>query len=174
MSSDSLSRPPNASLRDRQPRLEPSKPGMVEAIEWEELAPKEEEDRLHLERRVERAFFEAGKALKELRDRRLYRATHRTFEEYCRERFGHTRQKSNYLIAGAIVYDNLTTICCQILPTSEYQVRAVAADEPELQVEVWQQAVIEAGGEVLIDGVVRKVWRKDWLFPVTDEGVIST
>ncbi|WP_375514636.1 hypothetical protein [uncultured Nostoc sp.] len=41
----------------------------------------EQSDRLHLERRVEKAFFEAGKALAELRDglcpavgdRRLYR-----------------------------------------------------------------------------------------------------
>ncbi|MBD2451377.1 hypothetical protein H6G76_30485 [Nostoc sp. FACHB-152] len=85
---------------------------------------------------MERAFFEAGKALAELRDCRLYRSTHRTFEEYCRDRFGHSRQQSNYLIAAAGVYENLTTNgCqnvadknlttngCQILPTSERQVR---------------------------------------------------
>ncbi|WP_292736205.1 hypothetical protein [Nostoc sp. JL31] len=35
---------------------------------------------------MERAFFEAGKALAELGDRRLYRSSHRTFEEYCRDR----------------------------------------------------------------------------------------
>ncbi|MEJ6484774.1 hypothetical protein N0Y54_26240 [Nostoc punctiforme UO1] len=28
--------------------------------------------------------FEAGKALAELRDRRLYRSSHRTFKDYCR------------------------------------------------------------------------------------------
>jgi hypothetical protein len=48
----------------------------------EELTQEEQSDRLHLERKVERAFFEAGKALTELRDRRLYRSTHKTFEEY--------------------------------------------------------------------------------------------
>ncbi|MEH2279487.1 MAG: hypothetical protein V7K40_33085 [Nostoc sp.] len=55
---------------------------------------------------MEKAFFEAGRALAELRDRRLYLSTHRTFEEYCRVRpwrwrsyrFRHSRQKSNYLI----------------------------------------------------------------------------
>jgi hypothetical protein len=64
----------------------------VTAVEVPELTPEEQRDRLHLERRVERAFFEAGKALMELRDRRLYRSTHSTFEEYCKERFGFERR----------------------------------------------------------------------------------
>ncbi|MHC5779387.1 hypothetical protein [Nostoc sp.] len=37
------------------------------------MTEEEQRDRLHLEPRVERAVFEAGKALMELRDRRLYR-----------------------------------------------------------------------------------------------------
>jgi hypothetical protein len=64
----------------------------VSAVEVPELTEEEERDRLHLERKVERAFYEAGKALMELRDRRLYRSTHKTFEEYCRDRFGHSRR----------------------------------------------------------------------------------
>ncbi|MHC5771865.1 MAG: hypothetical protein ACYTXI_41370 [Nostoc sp.] len=39
-----------------------------------------------MERQVEMAFWEAGQALMELKDRRLLRSTHRTFEEYCRIR----------------------------------------------------------------------------------------
>ncbi|WP_347242299.1 hypothetical protein [Nostoc sp. FACHB-892] len=58
---------------------------------------------------MERAFFEAGKALAQLRDRRLYRSTHRTFEEYCRDRFGYTHRRVNYLIAGSVVFDNIVT-----------------------------------------------------------------
>ncbi|MHC5770824.1 MAG: hypothetical protein ACYTXI_35645, partial [Nostoc sp.] len=57
----------------------------VSAVEVTELNQEEQSDRLHLERKVERAFFEAGKALAQLHDRRLYRSTHKTFEEYCRE-----------------------------------------------------------------------------------------
>lgn len=49
----------------------------VTAVEVPELTADEQRDRLHLERKVERAFFEAGKALMELRARRLYRSTHR-------------------------------------------------------------------------------------------------
>ncbi|MBD2247149.1 hypothetical protein, partial [Nostoc sp. FACHB-888] len=61
------------------------------------------------------AFFEAGKALAQLRDRRLYRSTHRTFEEYCRDRFGYTHRRVNYLIAGSVVFDNIVagTNCSQ-------------------------------------------------------------
>ncbi|WP_442939858.1 hypothetical protein [Nostoc sp.] len=142
----------------------------VTAVEVPELTDEEQRDRLHLERRVERAFFEAGKALTELRDRRLYRSSHRTFEDYCRDRFGHSRQKSNYLIAAANVYENLTTIYCQnmgiddlttngsqILPTSEGQVRPMTKLEPQEQWEVWQTAVKQAGGKVPSGRVVKDV-----------------
>ncbi|MBD2730725.1 hypothetical protein H6G96_31515 [Nostoc sp. FACHB-892] len=81
----------------------------VTAVEISELTEQEISDRLHLERKVERAFFEAGKALAQLRDRRLYRSTHRTFEEYCRDRFGYTHRRVNYLIAGSVVFDNIVT-----------------------------------------------------------------
>jgi hypothetical protein len=143
---------------------------VTEFIEITELTFDEQSDRLFLERKVERAFYEAGKALMELRDRKLYRSTHKTFEEYCRERFEHSRQKSNYLIAAAGVYDNLTTIGCQILelddlttngcrilPTNERQVRSLTQLEPFEQCEVWQQAVAEAGGKVPSGRVVKDI-----------------
>jgi len=145
--------------RKKSTSAEPSKDPVLAivdaaAVEVPELTEDEQRDRLHLERKVERAFFEAGKALAELRDRRLYRSSHRTFEEYCRDRFGHSRQKSNYLIAASQVYENLTTNCCQnsevkdlttngtqILPTSEGQVRPLTKLEPQQQWEVWQIAI---------------------------------
>ncbi|MCC5662122.1 hypothetical protein LC608_35490 [Nostoc sp. XA010] len=142
----------------------------VTAVEVPELTEEEQRDRLHLERKVERAFFEAGEALTELRDRRLYRSTHKTFEEYCRDRFGHSRQQSNYLIAAAGVYENLTTIGCQnvadenlttngsqILPTNERQVRPMTKLEPQKQQEVWVKAVEQAGGKVPPARIVKNV-----------------
>ncbi|MEM8781044.1 MAG: hypothetical protein AAGF26_19740, partial [Cyanobacteria bacterium P01_G01_bin.49] len=50
--------------------------------------------------------------------KRLYRETHGSFEEYCREKFGHSRQKSDYLIVGANIYENLTSNRCQIRRSS--------------------------------------------------------
>ncbi|MEH1814572.1 MAG: hypothetical protein V7L09_19415 [Nostoc sp.] len=111
-----------------------------------------------------------------MRDRRLYRSTHRTFEEYCRDRFGYTHRRVNYLIAGSVVFDNITTgtNCSQneevdktrlnpsrILPTNEGQVRPLAKLEPQQQVKVWQRAVHEAGGKVpsarIVTDVVQRI-----------------
>jgi hypothetical protein len=82
----------------------------VSAVEVTELTQEEQSDRLHLERKVERAFFEAGKALIELRDRRLYRSTHKTFDEYCLDRFGYNRSRSYQLVDAAVVVDNLQNV----------------------------------------------------------------
>ncbi|WP_317616851.1 hypothetical protein [Nostoc sp. PA-18-2419] len=84
----------------------------------------------------------------ELRDRRLYRSTYRTFEEYCRDRFGYSRDAAYLKISATTVYENiqkyLPTIGRQIpLPSSERQLRSVAKAElePTEQATVWQQAV---------------------------------
>ncbi|MBD2457297.1 hypothetical protein H6G80_24875 [Nostoc sp. FACHB-87] len=130
----------------------------VSAVEVPELTEDEQRDRLHLERKVERAFFEAGKALMELRDRKLYRSTHKTFEEYCRDRFGHNRRQSYLLIDAAVVFDNLAEKCDRsdhILPTNEWQVRPLTKLDPDIQPEAWQQAVESAKGKVLSHRIVK-------------------
>ncbi|OYD95866.1 hypothetical protein CDG77_10320 [Nostoc sp. 'Peltigera membranacea cyanobiont' 213] len=132
----------------------------VSAVEVEELTDYAQSDRLLLERKVERAFFEAGKALAELRDRRLYRSSHRTFEDYCRDRFGHSRRQSYLLMDAATVFDNLVEICDQIdhkLPTAEGQVRPITKLEPQEQQEVWLRAVELAGGKVPTGRIVKDV-----------------
>ena len=130
----------------------------------DELTEQEKRDRLYLERKVERAFYEAGFALKELRDRRLYRSTHKTFEQYCRERFGFKRRHPYRLIDAALVVDHLVEMCpdwTQILPTTEYQVRALTSLEPFQQRSVWHQAVDEAGGKVpsgrIVSDIVQRI-----------------
>ncbi|MBD2492370.1 hypothetical protein [Aulosira sp. FACHB-615] len=130
----------------------------VSAVEVPELTEQEQSDRLHLERKVERAFFEAGKALAELRDRRLYRSTHKNFEEYCRDRFGHSRRQSYLLMDAAAVFDNLAEKCDRndhILPTNEWQVRPLTKLDPDIQPEAWQQAVESAKGKVPSHRIVK-------------------
>ncbi len=136
----------------------------VAAVEVPELTEEEQRDRLHLERKVERAFYEAGKALTELRDRRLYRSTHRTFEEYCKDRFGYSRDAAYLKISATAVYENiqkfLPTIGRQIpMPTNERQLRPLAKAElePNKQASVWEQAVDQAGGKVPSGRVVKDV-----------------
>jgi hypothetical protein len=142
-----------------------------ELTETEELTDEEQSDRLFLERKVEQAFWQAGRALKELRSRRLYRSTHKTFEEYCRDRFDYSRRKMDYLIAGSEVFDNLQmrtncsqnletetrTNCSQILPTRENQVRPLTKLEPEQQLQAWTKAVESAGGKVPSGRIVKDI-----------------
>lgn len=79
----------------------------VEVVDSEELSYDELQKRIVLERQVERVFYIAGRALRFLREKRLYRSTHTTFEEYCKQRFGFTHRHVNYLIAGSQVVENL-------------------------------------------------------------------
>ena len=137
----------------------------------EYLTPEEERERLFLERKVERAFYQAGNALLQLRNRRLYRSTHKTFEEYCQDRFGYSRRKMDYLITGAEVFENLLlrtngsqneetetrTIGSQILPTSERQCRPLTQLNPEQQREAWLSAVESAGGKVPSFRIVKDI-----------------
>ena len=115
------------------------------------LTYEDERDRLRLEKQVERAFYLAGCALRELRDRRLYRSTHKSFREYCQDRFGFTRRRSDYLIGAAEVVDNLSgkrEPLVLVLPTSERQCRPLTKLEPQQQREVWRKAVKTAQGRV--------------------------
>jgi hypothetical protein len=117
---------------------------VVEALG--ELTPYEEIERHQLELRVERGFREAVAALRSLRDKRLYRSTHKTFEEYCQGRFGYNRSRSYQLIDAAIVVDNLKE-CPQfvdILPTNESQCRWLTGFMPEQQRIIWG-ALVEEG-----------------------------
>ncbi|MBW4457395.1 MAG: hypothetical protein KME55_34705 [Nostoc indistinguendum CM1-VF10] len=148
----------------------------VTAVQIPELTEQEQSDRLHLERQVEKAFYLAGKALMELRDRKLYRNTHKTFEEYCRERFGFERRYPYRLMESTVVVDNLMKMCPnrtqndlvvdtsapdfsegQILPINEYQLRPLIPLEPEVQREAWQQSVEAAGGKVPSGRIVKDV-----------------
>lgn len=148
----------------------------------EELTDDEEQDRHRLERKiewgieqVERTFYEMGKALAELRDRRLYRSTHKNFGSYCKERFDCIkRRQAEYLILASEVVDDLKNAhnCAQFpLPTSESQVRSMKDLTPRQRREVWQTGVAESGGVVptakTIKGIVERLKEKHHQ-PATD------
>lgn len=131
-----------------------------------ELTIEEENDRHLLERKVERAFYEAGKALQEIRDRKLYRSTHKTFEAYCKDRFGFNRISAHNKIAAAQVVENLFSNAEQKLqlPTSERQCLSLATLEPEKQIEVWSKAVEQSRGKIpsgkIVKGIVETLKEK--------------
>lgn len=92
-------------LTDEPAREAEAAPVIPEVVE--ELTEEELEERQRLELKVERSFSGAGVALRELRNRRLYRNTHGNFEKYCQDRFGFSKRGVYYLIDSANVVDNL-------------------------------------------------------------------
>lgn len=85
-------------------------------------------------------FIEVGSALMEVRDSRLYRDAHGTFEDYCRERWSLSLSRSYQLIDAAQV----STV---VEITNERQARELAPlrNEPEQMREAWAEA--NEGGE---------------------------
>ena len=69
-----------------------------------------------------RGYVEAGEALRTIRDARLYRETHGTFEDYCRERWGWTRDRAYQLIGGAEASRQLSALGSPT-PANEAQAR---------------------------------------------------
>lgn len=84
-----------------------------------------------------RTFVEVGEALLSIRDRRLYRANYRTFEDYCRDRWSMARRTAYQLMDAAGVVENVRN-CAQALPANEAQVRPLAMLQPDEQRLVWQ------------------------------------
>lgn len=107
------------------------------------------------------SFIEVGNALATIRDQRLYRATHATFEDYCQDRWGLTRRHINHTIAAAQVVENLGNLGTMVpKPANERQARPLTKLPPEQQREAWEEAVATApDGRVTAAHVERTVKR---------------
>ena len=82
-------------------------------------------------------FNEVGEALSEIRDSRLYRLEYKSFDDYCREKWGISRVQAHRLtvaseIASALPIGNK--------PTAESQVRPLVRLQPEDRNSAWQEA----------------------------------
>jgi hypothetical protein len=128
------------------------------------LSLEERQERNSLEQTVVQAFYIAGESLKALRDKRLYRETHATFEAYIRDRFAFTRRAADYLISAASVVENLKrepmVLKCNVLPTNERQCRPLAKLPAQQQREAWNKAVELAGNKVPSSKLVNKIVRE--------------
>jgi hypothetical protein len=111
-----------------------------------ELSLTESSRRAELERVIAQGletFITVGNALLEIRYSRLYRDTHDTFEDYCRERWKMVASRARQLIRAAEVVANLQSVTT-VTPTNETQVRPLVSLEPEQQREAWDAAVKSA------------------------------
>tara|TARA_R110002167_G_scaffold42500_1_gene129059 strand:+ start:44 stop:607 length:564 start_codon:yes stop_codon:yes gene_type:complete len=85
-----------------------------------------------------KTFVEVGKALAKIRDGKLYRETHTTFEAYCQERWGWSKSRATHFIQAADVSENLVTNVTK--PTAEYQARPLTKLPAEDQPAAWDRA----------------------------------
>jgi hypothetical protein len=106
------------------------------------------------------AFFEVGEALMKIRDGKLYRAEFKTFEEYCRKRWGMGRFNAYRQTQAAGVMKNLLTMVNTPLPESERQVRPLVGLKPEAAEQVWKTAVDQAAGTKVTGKLVEKVTKE--------------
>lgn len=97
------------------------------------------------EKTIERGigtFVEVGNALREIRDQKLYKLTHKTFEAYVKERWNWTRMRAQQLIDAGEVAENVNN-CLQ----NEAQAREVAKAPPEKQAAVVEAVAAKAAAE---------------------------
>ena len=127
-----------------------------EALNAEELMR-----RSRLIEQVGNAFYISGMALAQLKEERLYRNTHLSFDEFCQDVFGYGSDYAYLKIAAAKVYQNLldyppTNGRQPILPTRQRQLRPIvkAKLEADAQVEVWHNAIALADGKIPSSSIV--------------------
>ena len=96
-----------------------------------------------------KAFVAVGRALKEIRDRRLYRERYETFEAYCIQRWDFSRPRAYQLCAASDVLADLSTIVdFKLLPENEGQVRPLTRlKDPSQWRRAWHAAVKLAAAE---------------------------
>lgn len=131
-----------------------------------------------LEERIERGlkgYVEAGEALKQIRDLRLYREQFDSFEAYCEERWRISRARGYQLIGAAEVvnYLKLSTLV-DTLPTRERQARPLTRLPKPEAAEVWQETVANAqGAEISAAAVEAAVARRLPIVPRTQVTIVA-
>lgn len=86
-----------------------------------------------------KTFVEVGEALATIRNDKLYRDTHHTFEDYCQERWGWTSGRARQLVSAANIAAEVKSATTVSLP-NERTARAVAQVPPAQRVEVVTKA----------------------------------
>jgi len=130
------------------------------------LTPSERSRLAELEAGVEQdmritaaAFVRIGVRLTEIRDSRLYRATHPTFDAYLDERWGMSRQRGYQLIDAASVS---TTVDALGLPTpgNEAQARELVpllrGEGEDAMGELWRELCAQYGEEKITAALIRE------------------
>lgn len=111
---------------------------ILEALSDDEVILREQLE-YEVQQGIEVAFKVAG-ALLQIRENRLYRSTHGTYEEYVEDKWEMSVRRARHLTFAAGVVRNLEDSGVTTLPTNERQVRELAGVNPEDHAKVWTKA----------------------------------
>ncbi len=106
------------------------------------LTTKEGERLIELEHVVHlglKNFVEVGTALMEIRDNRLYRSQHKTFDDYLSARWGIKKSRASQLINTAESVRGMSTMVDK--PDSERQARPLSQLPEEDRGDAWEEAI---------------------------------
>lgn len=84
-------------------------------------------------------FMKVGKALLEIREFKLYRETHATFEAYLKEKWSLSYRRAIQLIDASVVVENMNN-CSGLAVENEAQARELSTLPPEQQAPAFQAA----------------------------------
>ena len=92
--------------------------------------------------------WEVAEALRVIQAKRLYKATHTKFSDYCLKRWNFDRAHGDRLVKAGNVYQSLKCLQKEQLPipTTEAQVRPLTRLTPDKYEAVWRAAVAKAEG----------------------------
>lgn len=114
----------------------------------------------------QRNFYKIGKALKKIRDEKLFRdLLFNNFEEYIKERWDMARSHAYRLIEASTVMDNLSPIGDKILPDNESQARALARFKKDDQRKIWREFI--SSGTTMSAKNIRSFANKQMKKPTT-------
>ena len=129
-----------------------------------------------------KAFYEVGRALREIRDSKLYRETHETWKDYCKDLYDLAERTAYQYIDASSVVDNLKIEFQNLrncagfekdadipLPINEAQARALSSVPPDQQPEVWKTALETAPNGRITAAHIKKTVRQ-----YTGNAVIKT
>lgn len=131
----------------------------TEAAVIEALSKSERADLSKCEKVIGRGwhtFLEVGRALNQVREGKLYRESHPTFEAYCRERWQYGKAHAYRLIGSVEVVEDLSPIGDGKQPINESQVRPLIALSKDERVKAWKTALDSAGTKPLTARLVQK------------------
>ncbi|MCK5230312.1 MAG: DNA methylase [Desulfobulbaceae bacterium] len=90
----------------------------------------------------QRKFYQIGKALKQIRDERLFRdLLFDSFDAYVKDRWDMARSHAYRLIEASNIIENLSPIGDGILPENESQARVLAHLNKDDQRKIWREFI---------------------------------